>query len=134
MESLGAIMVRGLLALLLLHGKLGCLQAYTCHSPSGIVATTTAPATVGNRAVLVALAKKMPPKASTSTTEFSAMGSTDADGYRRGTFGIGETESKILWGLVLGALLFGGDAAEERAAVQRSAVSIWGHICAQFEG
>ena len=36
-----------------------------------------------------------------SGVDFSDTGSADADGYRRGSFGIGENESYVIWGLVL---------------------------------
>ena len=43
---------------------------------------------------------------------------------RRGSFGIGENESKAIWGVVLAAIVFGGaldeDAAQKIGAAQRS--------------
>lgn len=51
------------------------------------------------------------------------MGSTDRDGYRRGSFGIGENESKVLWVIVGAALVFGGSIDEEKAAKIRAAQS-----------
>ena len=47
--------------------------------------------------------------------DFSGTGSTDADGYRRGSFGIGENESKVIWALVLSALVLGGGLDDETA-------------------
>jgi len=61
----------------------------------------------------VAAAKKKPVKQ--NSADFAGMGSTDADGYRRGSFGIGDNESKVIWGVVAAALVFGGGLDDETA-------------------
>jgi hypothetical protein len=60
----------------------------------------------------LASAKK---QSKSQNADFSKMGSTDADGYRRGSFGIGENESKLIWGAVFAALIFGGALDDETA-------------------
>jgi len=54
--------------------------------------------------------------------DFSLMAS-DVDGYRRGSFGIGENESKVLYAILFAALVLGGNIDEERAAELRAAES-----------
>ena len=75
---------------------------------------------------IVAMAKKpvQKKKSSSSSLDFAGLGSTDTDGYRRGSLGIGENESKVIWAVVIGALVFGGGLDDETAqkigAAQRS--------------
>ena len=75
---------------------------------------------------IVAMAKKpvQKKKSSSSSLDFAGFGSTDTDGYRRGSLGIGENESKVIWAVVIGALVFGGGLDDETAqkigAAQRS--------------
>lgn len=47
--------------------------------------------------------------------DFSRTGSADKTGYRRGSFGIGEKESVVIWGVVAAFLVFGGSIDEETA-------------------
>jgi len=72
---------------------------------------------------IVAAAKKKPQKKANSL-DFAGTGSTDKSGYRRGSFGIGENESIVIWGVVAAALVFGGALDDETAkkigAAQRS--------------
>ena len=64
---------------------------------------------------IAAANKKKPSKKSSSSLDFGSTGSTDADGYRRGSFGIGETESIVIWAVVGAALVFGGALDDETA-------------------
>ena len=64
---------------------------------------------------IVAMAAKRKPPGKNKGVDFSALGSVDASGYRRGSFGIGENESKVLWVIVAAALVFGGKLDERTA-------------------
>ena len=84
-----------------------CLASATAFAPP---ASLPAVQRVATRAPpVVALAKKK------TNVDFSDTGSKDADGYRRGSFGIGENESIVIWGIVAAALVFGGGLDEETA-------------------
>lgn len=54
-------------------------------------------------------------KKGASGVDFSKTGSTDTDGYTRGSFGIGENESKVIWALLAAALISGGALDDETA-------------------
>ena len=75
------------LALLLLLTPSECLSL-------GPALTRTATPSRLSPAGIVAAARKPPPKKKgASGVDFSKTGSTDTDGYTRGSFGIGENES-----------------------------------------
>jgi hypothetical protein len=88
--------------------------------------TRAAMAPTARAHAIVAMAKKpvQKKKLSSSSLDFAGLGSTDTDGYRRGSLGIGENESKVIWAVVIGALVFGGGLDDETAqkigAAQRS--------------
>jgi hypothetical protein len=77
---------------------------------------------------VVAAAKKQEKKRSTPNA-LKYVGRENTD-YVRGTFGIGENESKVIWGIVFAALVFGGGLSEEQAqkigAAQRSVCQLCG--------
>ena len=74
------------LALLLL------LTPSECFSFGPALTRTAGPSRL-SPAGIVAAARKPPPKKGSAGVDFSKTGSTDADGYTRGSFGIGENES-----------------------------------------
>lgn len=63
--------------------------------------------------LVVAAAKQK--KGFRGSLDFAKAGSQDANGYRRGSFGIGEKESVVIWGVVALALVLGGSLSEEQA-------------------
>ena len=93
---------------------------------SSYALTRAAMAPTARAHAIVAMAKKpvQKKKLSSSSLDFAGLGSTDTDGYRRGSLGIGENESKVIWAVVIGALVFGGGLDDETAqkigAAQRS--------------
>jgi hypothetical protein len=93
---------------------------------SSFALTRAAMAPTARAHAIVAMAKKpvQKKKLSSSSLDFAGLGSTDTDGYRRGSLGIGENESKVIWAVVIGALVFGGGLDDETAqkigAAQRS--------------
>jgi hypothetical protein len=99
-------------ALLLLLTPSAASFALSAHGTSVAVASWQAP-----RAAVVSAAKRPVKKTAkkSSGVDFSGTGSADADGYRRGSFGIGENESYVIWGIVLAALAFGGALDDETA-------------------
>ena len=100
-------------ALLLLLTPSAASFALSARGTSMAVASWQAP-----RAAVVVAAAKRPVKKTakkSSGVDFSDTGSADADGYRRGSFGIGENESYVIWGIVLAALAFGGALDDETA-------------------
>ena len=71
------------------------------------------------------LAKQRPSRSGPRrSSQFERLGSTDSDGYVRGSFGIGQNESIVLWSIVLVALVLGGyldeDVARRIGDAQRS--------------
>ena len=115
MHCLGSQAVAMLLRLLVLLLALQ-LPSSLAYSPG---AATLCPATTARtpqRACVAALAKKAPKKGrQPGSVDFARAASTDADGYRRGSFGIGEKESVVIWVLVAAALVFGGALDDETA-------------------
>jgi len=100
---------------LLLAVQLPCSLAY---SPGGATLGRATATHTPQRACVAALAKKAksPKKGrQPGSVDFARAASTDADGYRRGSFGIGEKESVVIWLLVAAALVFGGGLDEETA-------------------
>ena len=97
-------------ALLLLLALCAGVQGLT---GAGIVHSSSASAGALRITAVTASAKRG--KKKSSGVNFAATGSTDVDGTRRGSFGIGESESVIIWGLVLAALVFGGALDDETA-------------------
>ena len=74
------------LALLLLLTPSECLSLVPAL-------TRTAPSRLSPAGIVAAARKPPPKKKGASGVDFSKTGSTDADGYTRGSFGIGENES-----------------------------------------
>ena len=94
------------LVLLVLAACLPVLSAFTPGTALRSAAAAPARAMAPARAtcVVAAARKKQPKKGSRPTNvDFAGTGSTDVDGYRRGSFGIGEKESVVIWGLVIAA-------------------------------
>ena len=75
------------LALLLL------LTPSECLSVGPALTRTAAPSRLSPAGIVAAARKPPPKKKGASGVDFSKTGSTDTDGYTRGSFGIGENES-----------------------------------------
>ena len=75
------------LALLLL------LTPSECFSFGPALTRTAGPSRLSPAGIVAAARKPPPKKKGSAGVDFSKTGSTDADGYTRGSFGIGENES-----------------------------------------
>ena len=101
----------------------GSIQSYGQFRTTVAVSPWIAPIAVPrSRAPAVILLDKRKQKpAKRGTLDFSGTGSTDASGYRRGSFGIGKNESIVIYAIVALALTFGGAINEETAQKIREA-------------